>query len=343
MALKYKDLMMTYSTAIADKSPLYSSIALHMAGDKDMREILRPYMTVSHFIPLFMTATLACLYKNDHALRQYYLNFTVEPAELDSAGYDCFRDFVRLHLHEILTLVRTGDLKKNIVERSSVLIPIFHYIREKSSEEHFNVIELGSKAGLLLNYDWYGYTFNKEQKVGYTEDINIKMKIKGYPDDELISLEHPRYKYGISEDVIRLEDETDYIWMLSQFYPEEMKRRKNLIKARAIFLQHPVELLQGNELELLEETLSLLPDDEPVIIFHVHHTKNWTDEKKAALLEIIHRNAEKKEIFHIHHQLFGADIFIDYMNSGILRREKLLNLDLDKMRIEWLLGQPIKL
>ncbi|GGA96009.1 DUF2332 family protein [Macrococcus hajekii] len=343
MALKYKELMLAYSTAISDKSQLYSSIASKLAEDKDMKDILAPQIISSHFVPLFMTATLAVLYDHEHDLRRYYLNFNDEPAAFDETGYQVFKHFIQLHLAEIMLLIRTGDLKKNIVERSAVLVPIFHYIREECDRQKFNVIELGSKAGLLLNFDWYGYTFNKEYKVGFNEDINIKMKIKGYPYDYLVPLEHPHYKVGISEEVIKIEEDSDFKWMLSQFYPEELKRRKNLLKAREIFHNHPVELLEGNELELLEKTLTALPDDEPIVIFHVHHTKNWADEKKSALLQMIQRFSATKEIFHIHHQLFGTDIFIDYLDHGMLKREKLAHLDLDKMKIEWLLGQTLKI
>lgn len=343
MALKYKEIMLAYSNAVEEKSPLYHQLGQHMAEDKEMKGLLSPFTGNKQFIPLFMSAVLSTLYATEHELRNYYLNFSEHPLEMDARGFEVYKSFVTSHLDEIMTLARSGNLKKNIVERSALLIPIFHYMMEQSERESFNVIELGTKAGLLLNYDWYGYTFNKNHKVGYTEDINIKMKIKGYPHDTLRPLTHPRLKYGLSSDVVRIEEEEAFNWMMSLFYPEEVKRRQNLKKARDIFLAHPVELLEGDELDLLEKTLMMMPDDEPVVIFHIHHTKNWSDEKKIALLELIQRYSATKEIYHIHHQLFGQDIFIDYTHHKVIKREKLAHLELDKMKIEWLLGQPLKL
>jgi len=343
MALKYKEIMLAYSNAVEEKSSVYHQLGQHMAEDKELKEILSPFISDRQFIPLFMTAVLTTLYSTEDDLRNYYLNFSDHPLEMDSEGYRVFKSFVITHLDEIMILARNGDLKKNIVERSALLIPIFHYIMEQTDKENFNVIEIGTKAGLLLNFDWYGYTFNKDHKVGLTDDINIKMKIKGYPYDTLRPLSHPRLKYGLSSDVVRLEEEEAFHWMMSLFYPEEDKRRNNMKKAHDIFLAHPVELLEGDELELLEQTLTVMPDDEPVVIFHIHHTKNWTDEKKVALLELIQKFSATKEIYHIHHQLFGQDIFIDYTHHNVIKREKLANLELDKMKIEWLLGQTLKL
>ncbi|WP_165981134.1 DUF2332 family protein [Macrococcus lamae] len=343
MSLKYRNLMLSYSSAVQERSPLYSHIAKRMADDKELKVILTPLLITSQSLPLFMSSVLCTLYSHDSELRDYYANFSEEVKTFDDHGYEVFKSFIIEHIDSIVFMTNNGDLKKNIVERSAVLVPIFNRIVKEAGCDRFNVIEIGSKAGLLLNYDWYKYTFNKSVTVGEVDDINIKVKLKGYNHSLLKPLEHPHMKYGISESVIHLENDDDFHWMLSLLYPEEIKRRKNLLKARNIYLEHPVNLLEGDELMLLEQVLDDLPSDEPIIIFHVHHIKNWSDEKKASFLSLISRKASEKEIYHVHHQLFGTDIFLDFYNEGYLKREKLANFDLDKLKIEWLHNQPIKI
>ncbi|UTH14790.1 DUF2332 family protein [Macrococcus equipercicus] len=343
MSFKYRNLMLSYSSVIDRKSPLYSDISKRMADDKELKMLLSPLMTGPEAVPLFMSSVLYSLYYHDDELRDYYMNFNDFVKPFDDDAYGLFKSFVQRHRDMIIMMTTTGDLKKNIVERSSLLVPVFHRIVKEVSSCRFNVIEVGSKAGLLLNYDWYGYTFNKAVSVGDTEHINIKVKLKGYNHSLLKPLEHPHMKYGISESVTHIENDDEFYWMLSLLYPEETKRRKNLLKARQIFLEHPVTMLEGDELVLLEQVIDELPADEPIIIFHVHHTKNWSDEKKANFLSLISRKAADKEIYHVHHQLFGSDIFLDYFNEGYLKREKLANFDLDKLKIEWLVNQPLKI
>ncbi len=343
MSVKYRNVMLSYSAAVLDRSPLYSQLAKHMADDKELKALLSPMIITAQSVPLLMSSVLFHLYNDDDELRNYYLNFNDYAKPLDDDGFERFKAFVSRHQDSILYYIHHGDLKKNIVERSSLLVPIFHKILQQSSTDSFNVIEIGSKAGLLLNYDWYGYTYNKSVTVGNVDDINIKVKIKGYNHSLLTPIKHPLRKFGISEAVTHIEDDHDFHWMLSLLYPEEVKRRKNLYKARRIFQEHPVTMLEGDELKLLEQVIDGLPADEPIIIFHVHHAKNWSDDKKSAFLNLISRKAADKVIYHVHHQLFGPDIFVDHFNEGYLKREKLVNFDLDKLKLEWLVNQPLKI
>lgn len=342
MAIKYKDIVLAYSEVVRQDSGLYGNISAEMAEDKEMKLLLQPINEMD-MMPRLMSAVLFELYHQDHPLKEYYFNFTESPKVWDKEGYLLFKSFVSHHIDAIITHSKNADMKKNVVERSSVLVPIFHHIINASHHELFNVIEVGSRAGLLLNYDWYGYTFNKSVSMGDTESFNIKVKIKGYEDEYLRPLRHPAHKIGISDKVIDLNDDEEYTWMLCQLYPEDVKRRKNLMKARNVFLEHPIDLREGDELDLLEEALMQLPDDEPIIIFHIHHTKKWSDVKKMALLQLIKKYSSAKEIYHIHHQLFGNEIYLDYYKDELLIREKLATFDLDKMKIDWLYNQPVKL
>lgn len=342
MAIKYKDIVLAYSEIVKQDSELYGQISADMAEDKEMKQLLIPINELN-MMPKLMSSVLYELYHYDHPLKEYYLNFKETPKPWDHTGYQLFKDFIQQHIESIIVITKNADMKKNVVERSSVLVPVFHHIISASHHELFNVIEIGSRAGLLLNYDWYGYTFNKNVSMGDIESFNIKVKIKGYEEEQLRPLLHPTNKIGISHKVIDLKDEDEYIWMLCQLYPEDVKRRKNLVKARQVFLNHPVDLREGDELELLREAMIELPDDEPLIIFHIHHTKKWSDEKKMALLQLIKEHSVNKEIYHIHHQLFGSEIYLDYYKNELLTREKLAAFDLQKMKIDWLYNQPVKL
>ncbi|MGV2927718.1 DUF2332 family protein [Macrococcus capreoli] len=342
MPEKIKKQFEAYSEAVKIDSPLYSYITKHIVTDSPLMLKIKPHFFNAHFISLYLASVVKHLYLHESELRDYFLNFTNDPKKPSKDMIKLFLEFQEEHFGGILKDIEHYNLKKNIVERSSVLIPVFQHIIKLSGQEKFNVVELGSKGGLLLNYDWYGYTFNKKIEIGNTDDFNIKVKINGYDDGfDITTLAHPHKKVGITKNKIDLTLDEDYYWLMSLYYPEETKRRKHFIKARKVFLDHPVEILEGEELKILPTVLSSLPEDEAVILFHVHVTKNWSDEKKQQLMQIISAFSETHEIYHVHHQIFNNDIYLDSFIDGKLQRQKLANFDLNALTIEWLHNQKV--
>lgn len=344
MPEKIKKQFTAYSEAVKEDSPLYSYITKQLAQNDVLMERFKPHFFNAHFISLYLASVVKHLYLHDDELRSYFLNFTSEPKRPSKEMMKLFLDFQETHYSDILMDIERYNLKKNIVERSSVLIPVFQHIIDMSGQDEFNIIELGSKGGLLLNYDWYGYTFNKKITVGNTDDLNIKVKLLGYEDGSAIAeLKHPHKKIGITQSKIDLTEEDEYYWLMSLYYPEEIKRRKQFVKARKVFLEHPVEILEGDEISLLPEVLASFPEDEAIILFHIHVTKHWSDEKKQQLLQIITDCSATHEIYHVHHQIFNNDIYLDSYQDGKLQRQKLAHFDLNALTIDWLHNQKIEL
>ncbi|WP_414051352.1 DUF2332 family protein [Macrococcus animalis] len=342
MPEKIKKQFEAYSETVKGDSPLYSYITKHLAENETLMLKLTPHYFNAHFISLYLTSIVKHLYVHEDSLRDYFLNFTTEPKKPSKDLMNEFLNFQEEHFSSILSDIERYNLKKNIVERSSVLIPVFQHIIKLSGQADFNVVELGSKGGLLLNYDWYGYTFNKKIEIGNTEEFNIKVKLNGYDEGFNISeLNHPYKKIGITKNKIDLTLEDEYFWLMSLYYPEETKRRKQFMKARKVFLDHPVEILEGDELKLLPSVLESLPQNEAVILFHVHVTKNWSDEKKQQLMQIITDYSSKHEIYHVHHQIFNNDIYLDSFIDGKLQRHKLAHFDLNALTIDWLYNQKV--
>ncbi|RXK19106.1 DUF2332 family protein [Macrococcus sp. DPC7161] len=339
---KIRTQFIKYGDVVEKDSPFYKQLAHLIANNDELLLQLKPYWQTTHFFSLYFASVLKALYIHDHKLREYYLNFNDKPKKLTEEKFDVFIDFQNTYFDEIIMDVQSQFLKKNIVERASVFIPIFNEVIQSHVEDDFNFIELGALAGLLLNYDWYGYTFNKSVELGQVKDLNIKVKLNDY-HDEIKEMMHPTFKVGITNKKYDLLEDEDYFWLISLFYPEEIKRRKHFIKAREIFLKHPVNILEGNELELLEMVLSQLDNDKPTIIYHIHTTKSWSDDKKIALMDIIQNYANQREIYHIHHQIFGTDIICDTFENGQLVRKKYANFNLNEMTIEWMKDKPVVL
>lgn len=342
MPEKIKKQFIVYSEAVKEDSPLYSYITKQIAEEEQLMIKIKPHFFNAHFISLYLSSVLKHLYIYEDQLRDYYLNFTNDPKKPSKEMIKAFLAFQESHFSDILGDIERFNLKKNIVERSSVLVPVFQHIIKLSGQEQFNVVELGSNGGLLLNYDWYGYTFNKKIEIGNTKDFNIKVKLNGYDEGfDISNLAHPHKKVGITKNKIDLTLADEYFWLMSLYYPEETKRRKHFMKARKVFLEHPVEILEGDELILLPDVLATLPEDEAVILFHIHVTKNWSDDKKQQLMEITSEFSQTYEIYHVHHQIFNNDIYLDSFIEGKLQRQKLAHFDLNTLTIDWLHNQKV--
>lgn len=342
MPEKVKKHFEAYAETVKDDSPLYSYIAKHLAQSETLMLHLKPHFFNANFISLYLTALLKQLYQHDHSLRDYFLNFTSTPLKPDKDLIKNMISFQSEHFNDILRDIEHYSLKKNVVERSSVLIPVIQHIMNLSGHKTFNVIELGSIGGLLLNYDWYGYTFNKKIAIGNTDDFNMKIKLNGFEEGfDVNHLMHPNTKIGITNRKMDLSSEEDYLWLLSLYFPEETKLRKHFIKARKVFQHHPVEIIEGDEISLLPNVIEGMPEDEPIIIFHIHVTKNWSDEKKQTLMDIITKYSNNYEIYHVHHQIFNNDIYLDTYVEDYLQRQKLAHFNLNTLTIDWLHNQKI--
>lgn len=194
------------------------------------------------------------------------------PFEVDlEASFQLLIDFCLTHSDELLQLFHTKSVQTNEVQRASYLFPIFSEIAEEV-ELPLTLLEIGTSAGLLLNLDGYRYEIEQEPPIAFgNENSPLTLFAKNY-GTSITSVKNLDilYRIGIDLNIIDLQDSEEYLWLKSLIWPEQIIRKENLEKARAIHRQYSKLLLTGDFREVIPLYLIIMNLKVARLLFSTH-------------------------------------------------------------------------
>ena len=298
-------------------SPLYKYLSLQIAEDEELLK-LAAQAHVGQPIPnLFFGSVHYLLLKGrEHPLQSYYPSIVSKPNDYRTS-YPLFRDFCLSHRQELISLLKNQRVQTNEVRRAAYLYPCFCYIFEKVKKP-ISLVEIGTSAGLLLLWDQFSYSYGSSQRYGNLEStINICSEIKGSYFPPLSQKCPPVEKrIGIDLHINDLTNQEDLLWLKSLVWPEHQERRNLLEKASSYLKTTQINLIEGDAIELLYDTVASLPETKPICIFHTHVANQLNDDAKHQLLEIIRNLGQKRTIFHLYNNMWDRLLHLDYYLNG---------------------------
>jgi len=249
------------------------------------------------------------------------------PFEVDlEASFQLLIDFCLTHSDELLQLFHTKSVQTNEVQRASYLFPIFSEIAEEV-ELPLTLLEIGTSAGLLLNLDGYRYEIEQEPQISFgNENSPLTLFAKNY-GTSITSVKNLDilYRIGIDLNIIDLQDSEEYLWLKSLIWPEQIIRKENLEKARAIHLQYSKLLLTGDFRELIPPLFDTHEfKGSQIIIFHTHVANQFPAKLKTELLTMLQQLSHIQSIYHIYNNMDDADLYVDYIAGGVIQTVKSL-------------------
>lgn len=251
--------------------------------------------------------------------------------------------FCTQHSDELLHLFQTKYVQTNEVQRASYLYPIFSEIAEEAKLP-LSLLEIGTSAGLLLNLDGYRYEIEQEPPISFGNEnspLTIIAKNYGTPITSVKSL-NISHRIGIDLNIIDLQDSDEFLWLKSLIWPEQIIRRENLEKARAIHRQYSKFLLTGDFRKLLPPLFdNHVLKSSQIIIFHTHVANQFSVTLKSELLSLLQQLSHIQSIYHIYNNMEDKDLHVDFINAGITKNVKILeNTDGHGKFFRW--NQPLK-
>jgi hypothetical protein len=252
------------------RSPLYRQFATGMADDSELIELLNLVDKAQPMLILFFTAVNFLLFGSQgHPLAEFHPYLTERPRPAQDA-YPDFRDFCLSHRSELRQMLPQARLQTNEVTRCANLLPAFHLVAKRGGNKPLALIEIGTSAGLNLNWFRYGYVYQHILAVGHQDSpVQIHCGLQGdHTPDFPAFLPAVARCIGIDLQPLHLNNEADVRWLRAHIWPHENWRYALLDAAIHLARQHLPPLLPGDARHLLPELLAQTPLEQTVCVFH---------------------------------------------------------------------------
>jgi hypothetical protein len=227
------------------RSALYAELCRRFAGDPVAAEIVGPDMTWEQ--PLRLLGGL------------HYLVL---------AGEASWDDPLEKHREFLTEFVATQGVQTNEVQRSWVLLPLFLRVAQRTGADEFDLVELGSSAGLNLVWDRYRYVYEAGEWGEPEARLTLSASEKKPVPAELLAL-GPRVRGRVGIDLSPIDVTTDegarllkcFVWA------GQDERLDRLDRAIEALRSDPPELMRGDIVEELPAVLAKRRPDVLTVVF----------------------------------------------------------------------------
>lgn len=251
------------------RSPLYQTIMRAAADDPELLAVLADVDPTKQVHNLLLSGVHYLLLSGvEHPVRAYYRSLHEDPKEPDDQLYPLFRAFVFEHRTAIREIAHTRYVQVNEVGRCRLFLPAFQVISQWIGGQPMAQLELGTSAGLLLQWDQFRYDYGFQQVGPESARLHMTCEPKGdlrppIPD------QFPAVAARLGMDIVPvdLNDADAVLWLRAVVWPDQPERVERLETAIAVSRENPVPVLQGDAYTDVAACVSQLPAEVPLCIF----------------------------------------------------------------------------
>jgi hypothetical protein len=302
-------------------SPLYAQLAIAINGDESLKALTANRRPGQPPANLLLAAVHYLLLKGAvHPLRDCYA--TLGGTASTENVFALFQDFVAIHRDAVRQLVETRVTNTNEVGRAAILRAGFAALAQEEPAK-LNLIEIGTSAGLNLNWDHYGVRYRRDGAVaaevlpGAELVLDCDLKTDAVPPLVLPRLGR---RLGLELHPVNLLNDDDRTWLRALVWPDQPQRLKRLDAAVALFLKAPAEICSGDALALLPEALVQIPPDEAVCVYHTIVTYQFSVAMRETLESLL--TAARRPVWHLSLEFDGQSGFavtLAHHQDGLVR------------------------
>lgn len=331
-------------------SPLYALLAERAAGDPDLQGLAAKALPGQHE-PLMLLAAVHFLLLSgvEDPLAEYYPTCTPAPRNPDAAAFERFQSFCRLHHEALVEVVSTRRAQTNEVNRCTGLLPAFGWIAGRIAGRPVDLIELGTSAGLNLNWDRYGYDFGRGLQLSPIHDpgpdleLVLKTELRGPLDPPAGGAAglNVAGRRGIDLHPIDLSVPGNPLWLQALVWPEHLDRMRRLEKAMRIARRHKPPIRPGDAGLDLPELVTAASADRVIVLFHSFVVYQMDDDRRDRLFRTIRDLSAAREIYRVSLEWIGTEtplLEVDAFQDGRHEHSVLAAADPHGRWLEWLDG-----
>jgi hypothetical protein len=240
----------------AGTSPLYERVAVALSESAEaLRAVEAAPARKRH-----PTVILAALHDLALAGRAPALAAAYIAADGDAAA-DAAIDTLRHMTDAVVAIAVRRTTRRDETGRCAVLHPAIAEAAHRVGAPAVGLIDVGCSAGLNLNVDRVGITYDDGQAVG---DPSSPVQLSSVVGDRPIparALPEVVARVGVDPDPLDVTDEDDARWLRACVWPDQPERAARLDAEMALAATAPPLLLRGDPVEVLPDAHARVPAD----------------------------------------------------------------------------------
>ena len=290
---KIRDWFLAFAkTECEGNSELYYNLCIDISKDKDLLKIAS-FSKAGQPIPnIFLASIHYLLLKNSESeLAKYYPSITKKLAK--DIPFSVFKNFCTENEIEIKKLISTKIVQTNVINRCAYLMPIFSKIISEENKPT-TIIDIGTSAGLALNFDKYEYWYNGQKVYGESKVV-INSKIIDSNIPKTFKINHPITKIGIDQNIIDPTDSEEILWLKALIWADQLERFTAIDEALKLEELKNINFVQCNTIQGFENVISKIDEDQNLIIYATHVLYQFPHEQKNEFYNMLDRIGIEKD------------------------------------------------
>ena len=278
-----------------DYAPLYYQLSLDIANDDDVCAIASFTRTGQPIPNIFLGAIQYLLLKNrDHELAQFYPTIT-KVENKDQIPFDLFKKFCLANETAIKQIIAERIVQTNVLNRCTYLYPIFSGIINKERKAA-TLIDIGTSAGLTLNFDKYEYWYNDKKAFGASAVKNYANIIES-DSPELKPITEKITKIGIDQNLIDPTNEDEKLWLKALIWADHIDRFVYMDEALKLKEIGEIHFIQGNSILDFKKVIEQVNEPETLIVFATHALYQFNAEAKNEFYQMLDALGQQRDFY----------------------------------------------
>jgi len=276
-------------------SELYYKLTNQIADDPDLVE-LAAHVRYGQPIPNSFLASVhfLLLSKPDEELVKYYPSISALP--IHEIPYALFKSFCFENKEQIISIIQNRIVQTNVISRCSYLAPIFSILIADNPDKDVTIIDIGTSAGLTLNWDKYEYHYNNGIAIG-TNNAKVNAEVRNSSLPEFHLPEKTIRKIGIDQNIIDPTNIEDARWLKALIWPDQLERFAALNAALKIDDLKTIEFIQASTVSEWEKVISAIPPKDLLIVYCTHAMYQFPMEMRDEFWKMLDRIGDGRDFY----------------------------------------------
>jgi hypothetical protein len=308
---KLKDRFIAFAESeCRGNSELYYQLSKQIAGDEDLLKIASNTRVGQPIPNIFFASIHYLLLKNqDNLLAKYYPS--IQKRFKTEIPFSTFKAFCIKNENEIKEIISTRIVQTNVINRCAYLMPIFSKIIA-DERKPTTIIDIGTSAGLTLNFDKYEYWYN-DQKIYGESKVVVKSNILTSNIPTIYPITQPISKIGIDQNVIDPTDEDEILWLKALIWTDQLERFVAIEEALKLNELKNIDFIQAKTSIDFEKEILKVDKTQTLIIYATHVLYQFSQEQKEEFYSMLERVGQKRDFYFL--SVEGIEMLLERNNS----------------------------
>ncbi|MGE0384471.1 MAG: DUF2332 domain-containing protein [Gammaproteobacteria bacterium] len=284
-----------YTLACHD-SFLEAALCEHLAADDELLGIamgVRPGQHMGYM--LFNSVQYLLGLHPDEPLAAWYPSYAAHPKPREDA-WPVFREFCLRRRAELAHLLATRTVQTTAADRANFVMLGLAWIARRVGEP-LSVIEIGSSAGLCLQFDRYRYRTPDGRVIGPADSpVTLELRLRNGFMPAPAAVPRVAWRAGVDLAPVDARDADARRWIEASIFPEWIEERARLRAALELAAARPLRIERGDALEALPSLMA--ETSGPLVLFHSCCVIYWPREAVQRLHAML-REASRARPIHV--------------------------------------------